>query len=75
MSNQTQQTVVDKIVALLNKEGFAPVLTEEEIKSFKEMEKEQMIDFAFNALKIADDTMNGYVDVDKLYNETYGGNK
>jgi hypothetical protein len=41
----------------------------------KEMEKEQTIDFAFNALKIADDTMNGYVDVDKLYEQKYGGNK
>jgi uncharacterized protein YllA (UPF0747 family) len=41
MSNNKQQTVVDRIVNLLNKEGFAPVLTEEEIKSFKEMEKEQ----------------------------------
>jgi hypothetical protein len=39
------------------------------------MEKEQTIDFAFNALKIADDTMNGYVDVDKLYEQKYGGNK
>jgi len=46
MSNETKQTAVDKIVALLNKKGFAPVLTEEEIKFFKEMEKEQMIDFA-----------------------------
>jgi hypothetical protein len=41
MTNNKQQTVVDRIVNLLNKEGFAPVLTEEEIKSFKEMEKIQ----------------------------------
>lgn len=45
------------------------------VEQAKEMEKERMIEFAFNALKIADDTMNGYVDVDKLYNETYGGKK
>ena len=45
--NQTQQTVVDKIVALLNKEGFATVLNEEEIKLFKEIHKEQ-IEEAYN---------------------------
>jgi hypothetical protein len=39
----------------------------------KEMEKEIMIDFAYNALKIADNTRNRYVDVDKLYKELYGG--
>ena len=39
----------------------------------KEMEKERMIDFAYNALKIADNTRNRYVDVDKLYKELYGG--
>jgi hypothetical protein len=41
MTNNKQQTAVDQIVNLLNKEGFAPVLTEEEIKFFKEMEKQQ----------------------------------
>jgi hypothetical protein len=43
------------------------------IEQAKEMEKERMIDFAYNALKIADNTRNRYVDVDKLYNELYGG--
>ena len=73
MTNNKQQTVVDRIVNLLNKEGFAPVLTEEEIKFFKEMEEEQMIDFAYKALMEADMTSNRYVDVDKLYNKTYRG--
>jgi predicted GNAT family acetyltransferase len=65
MTNETKQTVVDKIVALLNKEGFAPVLTQEEIKSFKEMEKEQIIDACWA----------GGDDGERYYNETYGGNK
>jgi hypothetical protein len=77
MSNEKQQTVVDRIVNLLNKEGFAPVLTEEEIKSFKEMEKEQMIEFAQEVFR------NRYNQItqslgniaDDIYNETYGGNK
>jgi hypothetical protein len=39
----------------------------------KEMEEEQMIDFAYKALMEADMTSNRYVDVDKLYNKTYRG--
>ena len=52
MSNETQQTVVDKIVTLLNKKGFSPVLTEEEIKFFKEMEKEQMWETAKKIIRL-----------------------
>jgi hypothetical protein len=37
-------TAVEWLVEQLNKEGFAPVLTNEEIKQAKEMEKEQIID-------------------------------
>ena len=79
MSNETKQTSVDKIVSLLNKEGFAPVLTEEEIKSFKEMEKEQMIQFA-EAYTTSDAIYcSGEFAIQKgaddFYNETYGGNK
>ena len=76
MNNETKQTVVDRIVNLLNKEGFAPVLTEEEIKSFKEMEKEQMIDFAikcmFNSDDIGSNLKNHFI---QKYNEEFGGNK
>jgi hypothetical protein len=32
-----------------------------------------MIDFAYKALMEADSTVNRFVDVDELYNETYGG--
>jgi hypothetical protein len=72
MINNKQQTVVDRIVNLLNKEGFAPVLTEEEIKSFKEMEKEQIID-AFN-IGFKDSGLS-YVIGEIYYKQTYGGNK
>jgi len=63
----------DTLYPYLNKEDkeYTDVL----FNKAKEMEKEQTIDFAFNALKIADNTMNGYVDVDKLYEQKYGGNK
>ena len=71
-----QQTVVDRIVNLLNKEGFAPVLTEEEIRSFKEMEKER-IETAYNK-----GTVHGIdypesklpITGEQYYNETFGGN-
>ena len=74
MSNNKQQTAVAQIVNLLNKEGFAPVLTEEEIKFFKEMEKEQMIEFGELVWKnlLRSDKIRKPRDV---YNETYGGNK
>jgi hypothetical protein len=79
MSNETQQTAVDQIVNLLNKEGFAPVLTQEEIKFFKEMEKEQIIKsmgIAFNdALKIQEGKESIYNDWEQYYQETYGGDK
>ncbi len=37
-------TAVEWLVSILNKEGFAPVLTNEEIKQAKQMEKQQIID-------------------------------
>lgn len=76
MSNEKQQTVVDRIVNLLNKEGFAPVLTEEEIKSFKEMEKKRLM----NAFDEGQEYEYQYhvnstpkFDAETWYNETYGG--
>jgi hypothetical protein len=75
MSNETQQTAVDKIVSLLNKKGFSPVLTDEEIKLFKEMEKEQIMS-AFNIGEVmATDYFYGEDNcAENYYNETYGGN-
>jgi hypothetical protein len=69
-----QQTAVDKIVSLLNKKGFSPVLTDEEIKFFKEMEKEQSInDFSMGVGNA--NRMEATKDAEQWYNETYGGNK
>jgi hypothetical protein len=73
-TNKTKQTAVDQIVNLLNKEGFAPVLTEEEIKFFKEMEKQQrMSDFTMGITNA--NRMEATKDAEQWYNETYGGNK
>ena len=76
MSNETKQTAVDQIVNLLNKEGFTPVLTEEEIKFFKEMEKEQIISDNIAGMEFIPVDPNRYQeDAEDYYNETYGGNK
>ena len=37
-----KQTAVEWLVSILNKQGFAPVLTDEEIQQAEEMEKEQI---------------------------------
>ena len=74
MTNNKQQTAVDQIVNLLNKEGFAPVLTQEEIKFYKEMEKQQrMSDFTMGITNA--NRMEATKDAEQWYNETYGGNK
>ena len=39
-----QQTAVEWLVSILNKEGFAAVLTEEEIQQALKMEREQLIE-------------------------------
>lgn len=88
MTNNKEQTAVDRIVNLLNKEGFAPVLIKEEIKSFTEMEKEQSnakINIAikeFETLKSKANSLKEvvYLDgvlavLDSIKNETYGGGK
>jgi hypothetical protein len=39
----------------------------------KQMEKEQMIKFSYKVLNESNDSITGYVDEEKIYNETYGG--
>jgi len=80
MTNNKQQTVVDRIVNLLNKEGFAPVLTQEEIKSFKKMEKEQAIKLYYEyelyvMMHESDVIMNesSIMTFGQFYKQTYGG--
>lgn len=78
MNNEKQKTAIDFAFEKLANQGLLIYKEYTNLVAYqeaKEMEKQKMIDFAFNALKIADNTMNGYVDVDKLYEQTYGGNK
>jgi len=76
MSNETKLTAVDKIVVLLNKKGFTPVLTEEEIKFFKEMEKEKTIKFTedwyFNG-PLLGEGIDVKSTIEQHFNNTYGG--
>jgi hypothetical protein len=60
-----RQTAVDWLVSILNKEGFAPVLTNEEIKQAKEMEKGQIID-AGNTCALKQTIHNRKVDLMSL---------
>jgi len=62
-----KQTAVDLLVSILNKDGFTPVLTNEEIQHFKQMEKEQIVEAFENYLSYYDERGEVY------YNETYGG--
>jgi|688.fasta_scaffold90727_3 hypothetical protein len=71
-----KQTAVDLLVSILNKEGFAPVLTDEEIQQAKQIEKEQ-IETAYKEGNHSE-MRGGKVIFEKMesyYNETYGGTK
>jgi hypothetical protein len=79
MTSNKEQTAVDILFnrfleLFLFQEGI-PTELQEAYNLAKEMEEEKMIEFAYNALKIADSTTNRYVDVDELYNKLYGGDK
>jgi predicted GNAT family acetyltransferase len=68
METKKQLTAVEWLISQLNKQGFAQVVTDEEIKKAKEMEKEQIKDaWYYGAL----DT-NPYSDfAEQYYNETF----
>jgi hypothetical protein len=72
-----KQTAVDWLIERLNKLGFAQVVTDEEIKQAKEIEKEQSIDFARLCLNKAKDldVLTAFINAQKYYNETYNDNK
>ena len=64
---ENKQTAVEWLVSQLNKQGFAQVVTDEEIQIAKEMEKEQIINAAtWGAL---------HETGEKHYDETYGNGK
>jgi hypothetical protein len=68
---EKKQTAVEFLVSILNKDGFAPVLTDEEIQQAKQMEKEQMIDSILDNRNITSQVT--LKDAEQYYNETYGG--
>lgn len=74
----SKQTAVELLVSILNKDGFTPVLTDEEIQHFKQMEKEQ-IEMACNQQEFEDFDGLGICETiskgEQYYNETYGGIK
>jgi hypothetical protein len=71
--NNNKQTAVEFLVSILNKEGFAPVLTEEEIHQADEMFEQQII----NAFENGEDNIDSdgcHIDrngAQQYYNETY----
>jgi len=74
---EKKQTAVDLLVSILNKEGFAPVLTDEEIQHFKQTEKEQHEETWFRSRveDMGDDFKVEQKSFEDYYNETYGQTK
>jgi hypothetical protein len=69
-NQERKQTAVDWLIVKLNKPGFAQVVTDEEIKQAKEIEKEQHLNTYLEG-----DQMEGRAsldDAEQYYNETYG---
>jgi hypothetical protein len=64
-----KQTAVDWLIERLNKLGFAQVVTDEEIKQAKEMEKEQILE-SFTEGCFAESWV--LKSAEKYYNETFG---
>jgi hypothetical protein len=62
-----KQTAVDWLIERLNKKNFAQVVTDEEIKQAKEMEKEQMYDSYYEGFVYFPNTEN----FNEYYNKTY----
>jgi len=69
---EKKQTAVDLLVSILNKDGFAPVLTNEEIQHFKQMEQEQIENAYWDG---GQDVPMISKQCEQYYNETYGGTK
>lgn len=69
MSNN-KQTAVEWLVSQLNKQGFAQVVTDEEIKQAKEMEKQQIMDDFNNGVN--DECLGKNTTAEQYYNEEYG---
>jgi predicted GNAT family acetyltransferase len=66
-----KQTAVEWLVSQLNKQGFAQVVTDEEIKKAKEMEKEQIIEAHEEGFYSPPFRMSRRREAKQYYNETY----
>jgi hypothetical protein len=73
----SKQTAIDLLVIILNKDGFAPVLTNEEIQIAKKTEKEQHEEtwFSSRVEDMGDDFKVEQKSFEDYYNETYGQTK
>ena len=74
MSNKKQSSI-EWLISILNKPGFAPVLTDEEIQQAKAMHEEEIINSYCKAgLDIAHNDSIKESGLAQLYfNETFGG--
>jgi len=61
-----KQTAVEWLIEQLNKKGFAPVVTDEEIEQAKAMEKDQIIE-----AWMATDNPLQRMSAEQYYNEQY----
>ena len=70
---EKNKTAVEWLVSQLNKQGFAKVVTDEEIQKAKEMEKQQIIDaHGDEQSHLQDDGSWRTVSAEQYYNEEYG---
>jgi hypothetical protein len=69
MGSKMKQTAVEWLVSQLNKQGFSQVVTDEEIKQAKEMEKEQLCYFYVKGAEA--ELNNPYVTNIEFYNQTF----
>jgi hypothetical protein len=67
-----KQTAVEWLVSQLNKQGFAQVVTDEEINQAKEMEKEQIKNAYYTGGDDVEDNRDR--EAEQYYNETYESN-
>lgn len=67
-----KQTAVDWLIEQLNKKGFAPVVTDEEIEQAKAMEKEQLVNAFGVGCQVESTRLIGYQNIaEQYYNETF----
>jgi hypothetical protein len=67
---EKKQTAVEWLASYIK--GITDLNCDEIIEQAKQMEKEQMIKFSYKVLNESNDSITGYVDEEKIYNEIYG---